>query len=256
MLSPQAVAVTAEPDGRGAPNISRHGRKRLCRAGVTGSRGRFRQETGLLMLFRDGPQGYPLSRARQSPLDLGNAGLGFQRPENDWEHCMQFYQLLTRAVFCAVSFALLVVAGGLIVYAGMQLVSAFSVPEQDIGKSLLDSVGYTVIAIAVFGVAKYILEEEVIDPTQMRNAGQARRSITKFVSTISIAVFLEALVVVFQTSKGTDLSMMLYPTILMFSGVTMVVGLGVYQRLSTSAEREVRSSPAAAAEEQAELDKF
>ena len=169
---------------------------------------------------------------------------------------MRLYQLLTRAVFCALSFALLLVAGGLIVYAGMQLVSAFSVPEQDIGKSLLDSVGYTVIAMAVFEVAKYILEEEVIDPTQMRNAGQARRSITKFVSTISIAVFLEALVAVFQTSKGTDLSMMFYPTILMFSGVTMVVGLGVYQRLSTSAEREVRSSPAAAAEEQAELDKF
>jgi hypothetical protein len=63
-------------DGRGAPNISRHGRKRRCRAAVTGGRGRFRQETGLLMLFRDGPQGYPLSRARQSPLDLGNAGLG------------------------------------------------------------------------------------------------------------------------------------------------------------------------------------
>ena len=50
---------------------------------------------------------------------------------------MRLYQLLTRAVFCAVSFALLLVAGGLIVYAGMQLASAFSVPEQDIGKSLL-----------------------------------------------------------------------------------------------------------------------
>jgi hypothetical protein len=71
MLRLEAEAVTGEPNGRGAPNISRHGRKRLCRAGVTGSRGRFRQETGLLMLFRDGPQGYPLSRARQSPLDLG-----------------------------------------------------------------------------------------------------------------------------------------------------------------------------------------
>jgi hypothetical protein len=71
MLSWHTQATTANPDGRGAPNISRHGRKRLCRAGVTGSRGRFRQETGLLMLFRDGPQGYPLSRARQSPLDLG-----------------------------------------------------------------------------------------------------------------------------------------------------------------------------------------
>jgi hypothetical protein len=90
----------------------------------------------------------------------------------------------------------------------------------------------------------------------MRNAGQARRSITKFVSTISIAVFLEALVAVFQTSKGQDMSMMLYPTLLLFGGVAMVVGLGVYQRLSTAAEGVVRSSPQAAAEEQAELDKF
>jgi hypothetical protein len=159
-------------------------------------------------------------------------------------------------MFCAVSIALMVVAIGLIVYAGMQQVSAFSAPEQDMGRALLDAVGYMVIAVAIFEVAKYILEEEVIDPTQMRNAGQARRSITKFVSTLSIAVFLEALVAVFQTSKGADMSMMLYPTLLLFSGVAMVVGLGVYQRLSTAAEGEVRSSPEAAAEEQAELDRF
>src|SRR5919112_6427268 len=168
---------------------------------------------------------------------------------------MQLYQLLTRLVFCAVSIALMVVAGGLIVYAGLQQVSAFSAPEQDIGRALLDSVGYTVIAIAVFEVAKYILEEEVLDPTEMRHTGEARRSITKFVSTIIIAVFLEALVAVFQTSKGQDLSMMLYPTILLFGAVALIVGLGAYQRLSASAEREVRSSPEAAAEERAQLEK-
>ncbi len=75
-------------------------------------------------------------------------------------------------------------------------------------------------------------------------------------STISIAVFLEALVVVFQTSKGGNLALMLFPTLLLFGGVAMVVGLGVYQRLSASAEREVRSSPEAAAEERAELEKY
>ena len=74
MLSLGADAVTVEPDGRGAPNPSLHGRTWPCRAGVNGGRGRFRQETGLLMLFGDGPQGYALSRAHQSALDLGNAG--------------------------------------------------------------------------------------------------------------------------------------------------------------------------------------
>ena len=69
-----------------------------------------------------------------------------------------------------------------------------------------------IIAVAVFEVAKYILEEEVIEPTEMRHAGEARRSMTKFISTIAIAVFLEALVTIFQASKAPDLSNMLYPT--------------------------------------------
>src|SRR3712207_1438312 len=112
-----------------------------------------------------------------------------------------------------------------------------------------------VIAVAVFEVAKYILEEETIDPTEMRHAGEARRSITKFVSTIIIAVFLEALVAIFQASKGEDMSMMLYPTILLFAAVSLIVGLGLYQRLSIAGETEVRSTPELAAEEQAQLDK-
>jgi hypothetical protein len=151
---------------------------------------------------------------------------------------------------------MMILAGGLIVYAGMELVNAFTAPEHDVGRSLLDSVGYTVIAIAVFEVAKYILEEEVIDPTQMRHTGEARRSLTKFLSTITIAVFLEALVAIFQASKAEDISNMLYPTILLFGGVALIVGLGAYQRLSASAERDVRSSPESAAEERAELEKY
>src|SRR5688572_29179511 len=108
----------------------------------------------------------------------------------------------------------MIVAGGLIVYATIQTMVAFDAPDQDVGEALLNAVGYIVIAIAVFNVAKYIIEEEVIDPSQMRNAGEARRSITKFVSTISIAVFLEAIVVIFQTSKGGSVALMLYPTLL------------------------------------------
>ena len=168
---------------------------------------------------------------------------------------MQPFEFLARAVFAVISIALMVLAGGLIIYAGMQLWNVFGAPESDIGTTLLEAVGYTVIAIAVFEVAKYILEEEVLDPTEMRHAGEARRSITKFVSTIIIAVFLEALVTIFQASKEPDLAQMLYPTILLFAAVALIVGLGVYQRLSTAAEREVRASPEAAAEEQAELDK-
>ena len=156
---------------------------------------------------------------------------------------MKLFQLLARAVFSVISLVLMILAGGLIVYAGMQLWDVFGAPESDIGSSLLDAVGYTVIAIAVFEVAKYILEEEVLDPTEMRHTGEARRSMTKFISTIAIAVFLEALVTVFQASKEGKMEQMLYPTLLLFGGIALVVGLGAYQRLSVSAERESEDPP-------------
>jgi branched-subunit amino acid ABC-type transport system permease component len=137
----------------------------------------------------------------------------------------------------------MLLAAGLIVYAGFQLVSVFSTPESSVGKQLLDSVGYTVIAVAVFEVAKYIFEEEVLNPTETRHVGEARRSMTKFVTTIAIAIFLEAIVAIFQSSKEASLHQMIYPTALLFGGVALIVGLGAYQRLSAAAEKMAQGSP-------------
>ena len=167
---------------------------------------------------------------------------------------MKIFEFAARAIFAVISIALMLVAASLIVYAGLQLIAVFDVAEADIGQSLLDSVGYAVIAVAVFEVAKYIFEEEVINPTEMRHAGEARRSMTKFMTTIAIAVFIEALVSIFQASKEpAALDQMLYPTLLLLAGVALIVGLGAYQRLSASAEAKVRSSPEVAAEERADL---
>ena len=74
MLSPQAVAVTAEPDGRSAPEVSLDARVRRCRVGTTGNRGQFRLHTGLMVPFGDGHQGYPTPRAPQRAIYLENVG--------------------------------------------------------------------------------------------------------------------------------------------------------------------------------------
>ena len=55
-------------------------------------------------------------------------------------------------------------------------------------------------------------------------------------STISIAVFIEALVTAVRVSKQ-DVSQMLPPTLLLLSGIVIVVGLGIFQRLSVEVER-------------------
>lgn len=69
----------------------------------------------------------------------------------------------------------------------------------------------------------------------------ARRSLTKFISTISIAVFIEALVTVVRVSKQ-DVEKMFYPTLLLLTAVVIVVGLGLYQRLSLAIEKQDEDS--------------
>ena len=119
---------------------------------------------------------------------------------------------------------------------------------------MLSAIGYVVIAMAVFDVAKYFVEEEVIRGREMRSASEARRSLTKFVSTIAIAVFIEGLVIVFQASKES-LPEMLYPTALLLTAIVIVVGLGVYQRLSADVEEKVED-PGKPSQVQGALSRF
>ncbi|KTQ86312.1 GNAT family acetyltransferase [Aureimonas ureilytica] len=154
-------------------------------------------------------------------------------------HRLRAFEILTRVAFGIASLTLMALAGALIVYAGIGVWDSFLVPDRDIGTTALQAVGYTVIATAVFDVGKYLLEEEAIRGREMRNAGEARRSLTKFISTIIIAVLLEALVAVFEAGKQ-DPRLMIYPTFLLLAGATLIVGLGIYQRLSADAEVKVR----------------
>jgi hypothetical protein len=108
----------------------------------------------------------------------------------------------------------------------------------DFGDTLLRGVGYIVIAIAVFEVAKYLIEEEVVREREMRSPGEARRSLTKFISTISIAVFLEGLVTVFRVSHD-NVTLLIYPAALLLTAIALILGLGVFQRLSAATEQQV-----------------
>ena len=110
--------------------------------------------------------------------------------------------------------------------------------RQHVGLSALNGIGYVVVAIAVYDVAKYLIEEEVVRGRELRVASEARRSLTRFISTIAIAVFLEALVTIFRVTQE-DVTNLLYPTFLLISAILLVLGLGVYQRLSVSVERQV-----------------
>jgi hypothetical protein len=150
----------------------------------------------------------------------------------------KFMELLSRVAFASASLVLMAMSFALVLYSVVEIVAVGSSSWSHIGSAMLSAIGYVVIAMAVFDVAKYFVEEEVIRSREMRSAAEARRSLTKFVSTIAIAVFIEGLVIVFQASKD-DLPTMIYPTALLLTAIVIVVGLGAYQRLSAEVEEKV-----------------
>jgi hypothetical protein len=145
---------------------------------------------------------------------------------------------LTRFVYlvAAVSFTLISLL--LIGYALWEVADAIVDRRSYIDPSL-DAIGLIVVSVAVFDIAKYLYEEQIVHETELRSAREARETLTKFLIIIVIAVTLEALVFVFRT--GTNkITELFYPTGLLLASVVLVVGLGWYQSLSHQVEREQR----------------
>lgn len=97
--------------------------------------------------------------------------------------------------------------------------------------ALLNAIGLIVIGMAVFDVAKFLLEEEVFSSSAKKSPAKQREALLKFLVIIAIAVSLESLVFMFDAGSK-DISTLIYPTFLLISAVLLVVGLGIYQRLT------------------------
>lgn len=100
-----------------------------------------------------------------------------------------------------------------------------------------------ILAMAIIDVGKYLWEEEVLRDRELRSASEARRSLTKFMVIICIAMSLEALVYIARLHDDDDISLLIYPAALFACAVLAMVGLGVYQFLSASTESRVRDDP-------------
>jgi len=102
---------------------------------------------------------------------------------------------------------------------------------------MLQSVGAIVISAAIIDVAQYMIEEEVFMSKELRDPREARRTLTKIIVIITIAVSIEGLVYIFKA--GTEsMALLVYPAGLLFVSAILIVALGIYQKLSAAIERE------------------
>ena len=100
---------------------------------------------------------------------------------------------------------------------------------------MLQSVGAIIISVAILDVAKYMVEEEVLRSKELRSLKEARETLTKIMVIVAIAVSIEGLVYIFKAG-AEDIRLLIYPAFLIIATVFIIVGLGVYQRLSVNAE--------------------
>ena len=106
---------------------------------------------------------------------------------------------------------------------------------------MLQSVAAIIISAAIIDVAQYMIEEEVFLNKELRDPEEARKTITKIIVIITIAVSIEGLVYMFKAGTK-DISLLLYPALLIVVSAILIVALGVYQKLSATIEKVDKDS--------------
>jgi len=106
---------------------------------------------------------------------------------------------------------------------------------------MLQSVGAIIISAAIIDVAQYMMEEEVFLNKELRDPEEARRTITKIIVIITIAVSIEGLVYIFKAGTN-DLTLLLYPALLIVVSALLIMALVVYQKLSATLEKAAKEN--------------
>jgi len=149
-------------------------------------------------------------------------------------------RFLSAGIFLLASLSL-IIASLLMIFRSLYDLYVIVAVKQVVTKDIIDSISFTIVAIAVFDVGRYLLEEEVRRHKELISLVEVRHTLTRFMVAISIALSLEGLVGVFEAAVK-DPTQLVYPIAVVLSAVAVMLGLGVYQRISVAVERSIRSS--------------
>ncbi len=88
------------------------------------------------------------------------------------------------------------------------------------------------VGLAVFDLGKAILEEEVLSNKDIHHHDTSRRTITRFMSEIVIAVSIESLLLMFKSLLVDSGGHVLNAVWMLMAAVALLMALGVYLKLS------------------------
>lgn len=126
-----------------------------------------------------------------------------------------------------------------ILYYGMSFMGSLKSLElgpKGLGIVFEDTILMT-LSLAIFDLSKTVMEEEVLSKKDVKKTITTRKTLMKFISAILIATSIEGLMLIFKFSMG-DYGDLPEAVAVITASAIMLIALGVYTRLSTSAEIE------------------
>jgi Cache domain. len=166
-------------------------------------------------------------------VDL-SATLGFLTGESHRIHFDPYFKLVYSFIVIglfAVSFILLYAAG----QECFKVAKTALIGTQEI-EIPFGVVIYLTLALAIFDLAKTTLEEEVLLYKDILRHSSTRRTITRFIAAIIIAVSIEALLMIFKFALNGDNAHINDAVSIIIAAALLLISLGVYVYLGSKAE--------------------
>jgi hypothetical protein len=140
------------------------------------------------------------------------------------------------SIYTSISIGLFFIVGILLFSAGNNIVSLLMNPTlENLQLKPFGIIIYLTLALAIFDLGKTTIEEEVLMHKDIFRHSSTRRTITRFIATILIAVSIEALLLMFKSVLGSP-EYLSKAVAMMGTSVGLLVGLGIYVYLGAKAE--------------------
>lgn len=135
------------------------------------------------------------------------------------------YKQIMAIVFSTIFHALSVL---LVVMASYQFLKFILHPQGDFIPTIIDSINTYIISLAMFELGAGI-NKEYNSPDDEENIYlNVRRTITRFVGTVCIALVLEALIMIIKYSQLELAGNLYYPVGILFGSSFLLVALGIF----------------------------
>lgn len=184
--------------------------------------------------------------------ECGTAEDGYLVVDIDLSEIIQFlmgdtlrgrFHPLFKSIYSVIAIGLFLVVAVLLFSAFSEVMDLFTGAHagSDLYLKPFSVIIFLTLALAVFDLGKTILEEEVLMHKDIFRHSSTRRTITRFVAAILIAVSIESLLLMFKSALG-DGAYLLDAVWMMASAIGLLVGLGIYVYLGARAEYYFRST--------------